>query len=494
MWVGGWKLREVQTGDRIGEYVLREKLGEGGFGVVWKAENPDLPGKIVAIKVARTQEGVALLKSEGEIQHKLRHPGIVRTLSLNMSHDPPYIVREYIPGQSLRDRLDKAPALGLDAILSIAKGVLESLAHAHSKGVTHGDLSPANVIIDQRGNSHLLDFGLSARATSPGNSVEVSATSTSANAEKLRGTLVYLAPEMRAGNSPSQAADVFSAGLIVVEMITRDPIYLRFPIAEIPAWLSDVLEKATARDPSGRFADAAEMLRAICEGQVTASSATVASLETEVGTAQTEARKDGRSSSSGEQSTSRLLPRLAIACALAALLTVVAIATVIIDRRRSSREATPSGAPENRQFGQGEYGAVSVITPGLGVRGCSVGMSASVFRQLFGGESRGAYLIAKDKGVDALIEDERIRTLFFYFVSKDHGPFPGITDKGIGQSSSIEDVINQYGTPSRIGRSTVSKFGTLPGAQEESLDYPALGVNFTFYDGRLADIRIFTKK
>ncbi len=97
----------MQTGDRLGEYVLIERLGEGGFGEVWKAENPDLPGTVVAIKVPTKPDCAAALRREGALQNVVDHPNVVRTLTVNAANDPPYLVSEYVPGESLRRRLDR---------------------------------------------------------------------------------------------------------------------------------------------------------------------------------------------------------------------------------------------------------------------------------------------------------------------------------------------------------------------------------------------------
>ncbi|HXX92913.1 MAG TPA: protein kinase, partial [Planctomycetota bacterium] len=94
--------RTVQKGDRVSEYVLIEKLGQGGFGEVWKAEHVQIPGKFVAIKIPTTPESKDCLKQEAVFQHELDHPNIVRTIGLNTQSDPPYFIMEYVEGKNLR--------------------------------------------------------------------------------------------------------------------------------------------------------------------------------------------------------------------------------------------------------------------------------------------------------------------------------------------------------------------------------------------------------
>lgn len=250
----------AKAGDRVGEYVLREKLGEGGFGVVWKAENPDLPGKLVAIKFPSSERAARSLRVEATAQHRLQHPRIVKTLSLNLKHDPPYVVLEFIDGRSLRHHLKSGRQLAERELLRIASDILEGCAYAHGKNVIHGDISPSNVLIDMSGRAHLTDFGLSQDLSSANETLSISRSTSQGSVQGHQGTLRYVAPELRDGGRKSKSSDVFALGLLLLEMLTNDPVYLRFPIIGAPKWLSDLIERATARLPGSRFGDAGEML------------------------------------------------------------------------------------------------------------------------------------------------------------------------------------------------------------------------------------------
>jgi hypothetical protein len=136
------------------------------------------------------------------------------------------------------------------------------------------------------------------------------------------------------------------------------------------------------------------------------------------------------------------------------------------------------------------------ILPGLGLKDCRIGAPIQAARDVFGKPSseEGGYLQFADMGVEASTKDGKIETLFFHFRSRTHKAYPGKTDKGIGPESTIEEVINQYGDPDRIGQSTVSEFGPEPGAKEHYLPYGKLGLAFTFYDKRLANVRVSAKE
>ncbi len=94
--------RKVDKGDRVSEYILLQKLGEGGFGEVWKAEHSQIPGKYVAIKIPTNPESMDLLKKEAVFQDQLDHPRIVKTIGLNTRNDPPYFIMEFVEGKNLR--------------------------------------------------------------------------------------------------------------------------------------------------------------------------------------------------------------------------------------------------------------------------------------------------------------------------------------------------------------------------------------------------------
>ncbi|MEO1527873.1 MAG: hypothetical protein AAFX06_20775 [Planctomycetota bacterium] len=134
------------------------------------------------------------------------------------------------------------------------------------------------------------------------------------------------------------------------------------------------------------------------------------------------------------------------------------------------------------------------IVAGKGTEGIQLGEDRQCAIDVLGEPSSNSagYLEFLDAGVDiAYIKSGQIRTAFFYYRSPEHGAFDGQTARGIGRDSSVEDVLELYGKPSRVGESTISEFGAKPGAREKSLDYSELGITFTFWDDELADIRVY---
>jgi len=132
-----------------------------------------------------------------------------------------------------------------------------------------------------------------------------------------------------------------------------------------------------------------------------------------------------------------------------------------------------------------------LITPGVGLPECRIGKDEKCFTEEFGGKQWENYWIAQPKGVDVKVVNGKIVTMFFYFYSKTYTSFDGQTSVGIGKNSTVNDVVRAYGKPQRIGKSELPASHAIPGAHEVSLDYPSMGIIFTFWDRRLADIRIF---
>ncbi|WP_458722457.1 hypothetical protein [Pseudomonas brenneri] len=132
-----------------------------------------------------------------------------------------------------------------------------------------------------------------------------------------------------------------------------------------------------------------------------------------------------------------------------------------------------------------------IITPGVGLAECGIGKDESCFIEWFGGEQWEDYWIAKSKGVDIRVKNGKIISMFFYFYSRSHVSFDGKTNVGIGKNTTIDDVIRAYGKPFKIGKSMVPSSGAMPGAHEISLVYPSMGIEFTFWDRRLADVRVY---
>jgi len=216
--------KEIGPGTRVGEYILREKVGEGGFGAVWKATHHAWPDRVVAVKIPTDKGLIDQLRKEAEIQHALESlddAHIVKTLGLDTMHDPPYFVMEFVEGESLRAVLKKRDRLDLEKVLDWSEQILLALDHAHGAGVVHMDLKPENILVAGDGGLKLMDFGLGYRPDPEELSVLLSSQLDDAFNE-VGGTLEYMAPEIKKGCAPDARADLYAFGVILFEMLTGE--------------------------------------------------------------------------------------------------------------------------------------------------------------------------------------------------------------------------------------------------------------------------------
>jgi len=200
-------------GKSIGRYKIVEKLGEGGMGTVWKAEDSTL-GRMVALKFLSSdipdEEERARFLREARAASALDHPGICTIYEADEDEDGnPYLAMAYCEGDSLRDRIAKGP-LPLDEALSVTIQIGEALSRAHEKGIVHRDIKPANILFSSEGSPRITDFGLAAfqgatRLTKTGTSM---------------GTVAYASPEQLTGQEVDRRADIWSLGVLLYEMIT----------------------------------------------------------------------------------------------------------------------------------------------------------------------------------------------------------------------------------------------------------------------------------
>lgn len=249
--------------ERIGPYRVTGEIARGGMGQVLGAERDD--GRFqqtVAIKLIRADlasaAGLARFAEERRILARLRHPGIVRILDGGEHEDRPWLAMDLIDGLPVTEALDKAGA-DQPARLDAFEQICEAAAHAHRNLVIHADLKPSNILMGADGRVHLLDFGI-ARLVG-----DLAADAGSAPSPLTRG---YAAPERSGGAAPTVASDVFSLGMLLVQMLTgwlADGTWPQVPGSLLPAgWLKGDLEaiaaKALSIDPADRYADVAALL------------------------------------------------------------------------------------------------------------------------------------------------------------------------------------------------------------------------------------------
>ncbi|MBI3857046.1 MAG: SUMF1/EgtB/PvdO family nonheme iron enzyme [Planctomycetes bacterium] len=268
--------RAIQKGDRISEYALLEKLGQGGFGEVWKAEHAQIPGKFVAIKIPTSPEAMDCLKQEAQFQHELDHPNIVKTIGLNTQNDPPYFIMEYVEGKNLRQLMLDDGILPPPYAIDIAVQVCEALGFAHGKGIVHKDIKPENILVEKKkidiskkGKAllhyvKLTDLGLGMFPGRSQSEIVISEHARTSGVRILSGTLFYMAPEqMVPGRQVDARADVYSVGVVLYEMLTGElPLGMDLPSELNPVVtpeLDAICKRALSIDRDVRYQSAREM-------------------------------------------------------------------------------------------------------------------------------------------------------------------------------------------------------------------------------------------
>jgi serine/threonine protein kinase len=216
---------ELHAGDRLAHYLLVERVGEGGMGVVWKARDTRLD-RTVALKflrdpLAEDPAGLERFGEEARALAAIHHPGIVTIHSIEEAEGHRFLTMELVEGTPLGRHVPEA-GLPLGAFFELAVPLADAVRAAHEQGVTHCDLKPGNVLVTADGAIKVLDFGI-ARITRAPHSGDVDATRTAASANVL-GTPPFMAPEQLMGRPVDHRVDIFSLGGILYLMMTgREP-------------------------------------------------------------------------------------------------------------------------------------------------------------------------------------------------------------------------------------------------------------------------------
>ena len=273
----------LPVGTRLGPYEVIAPIGAGGMGEVYRARdtrlNRDVAIKVLPEHLAKDPDALARFQGEAMAVAALAHPNILVLYDVGSDQEVHYAVTELLEGETLRDRLSRGP-IAWRKVAELGSAIAEGLAAAHSKGIVHHDIKPANIFLIADGQVKILDFGLAQITSAPSQSDDI-ATVTEAG-PAVMGTVGYMSPEQVRGEKTEAASDIFSLGCVLYEMVTGGRAFtgksatdtMAAILKDEPPAVADsgnssspdldrVIERCLAKNPAQRFHSARDLAFAL---------------------------------------------------------------------------------------------------------------------------------------------------------------------------------------------------------------------------------------
>jgi serine/threonine protein kinase/Tfp pilus assembly protein PilF len=266
---------KIAIGDIISHYKILEKIGEGGMGVVYKAEDTKLK-RLVALKFLPPEMGLYAdakqrFMREAQAAASLDHPNIGTIFEINEAEDKIYIAMALVQGKTLKEKLTSGP-MDIQTTIDIVSQIAAGLKHAHARGLVHRDIKPGNIMLTEEGQAKILDFGLA----------KLSWGADLTRTLAVMGTPVYMSPEQAKGETVDQRTDIWSLGCVLFEMLTAQPPFsgkheqaLLYSILneppqrisdlrkDLPHQLGMIIQRCLEKNPRDRYQQVAELAQAL---------------------------------------------------------------------------------------------------------------------------------------------------------------------------------------------------------------------------------------